>query len=222
MMSGGFLIIILGICGGISFMQMKNIDQSLQEKAGGGSSEKIILMLSRQTSEATRAVADYVRTLESKFSKQLTASKAEVEKLIPLLANQGEKDLAYTLTSHYGEYNQLSEQITKLAYDQYTTLQLFRLDIKKINEILEQQLAPRTGKKSADAMEQSEASLKMRSSVNKFYGLVEAYLSVQNETIQKDFEAAIAQFSKFYDTYRNSPITAQEEEWIGKVNEAFL
>ncbi|MGK5090803.1 ATP-binding protein [Deltaproteobacteria bacterium TL4] len=214
-----FLLIVLGVCGVLSYLQLQQIEHALNPpSAAGPSSENAALALQLKTSQSARVVVDYVRTLESKYSTQLQQTHKDIETQLPLLQNTA---TTATLQAEYQQFVQLGNQITKLAYEQYNTLQLFRLDSRKLNTIINKQLLPRIVKSSAAGMDQMESAVKMQTDINQAYGAIEAYLSLQDPNIQKQFKSSSADFKKYFDLFQSTPIGSKEESILHEMDGTF-
>ncbi|MFC1995828.1 PAS domain S-box protein [Chloroflexota bacterium] len=222
----GLLVFILALSALIYYWQIQRISNDvaqlveIQEPL-----EQTISEMHIHTVGITQAISDYLRTRDPADVEKARNSEVSFE-----IANAQFKGLAPTDESkHLGQeiarlfedFKGTPHQVTTLADQQYSTLLLFKEDIKEVNYVIGGMVQATINGNPPDAMKKLEVALNMQDSLKTASTAVEAYIAKPDPKVQQEIIDAQESFRQLSAMYRETGLSVYESGWLNLLDAKF-
>ncbi|MBF0239205.1 MAG: hypothetical protein HQM12_16010 [SAR324 cluster bacterium] len=220
-------VVVLVLIAFNSVVTMQSSESSPQTEKRSDQSQTLqsLLEMQWQLSKSQNAIQYYLRSLESQHEDLLQSMREGFTTNYDALlttAPQISSVLQQQISPSMEPFRKNSEEILKLAYQQYNDLLVLRNDIRQINELLEDKLYPAIAKKNdAEAMNKTDYTLNMSININKFFALTESYMAIQDRMALRNMSKRKDDFHKFLSNYEATRLTEDEEELLGEIKGFF-
>lgn len=222
----GLLVLVLALSALVYYWQIQRTGNDIsriveiQEPLGQAASEMHIQIIT-----IDRAVSDYLRTRDPAGLEKARDAEVGFE-----IANAQFTGLAPTDQSRYlgQELDGLFENLKGTLYRimalvdrQYSTLLLYKEDIKEINYFIGGMLQATINESSPDTARKLEAALGMQQGLTGLSGAIDAYIAGSAPEIQQDILDAQESFRQSSAMYRETSLSAYEIGWLDYMDAKF-
>ncbi|MFC1916893.1 PAS domain S-box protein [Chloroflexota bacterium] len=222
----GLLVFVLALSALTYYWQIQRINSDVAQIVEVQEPlEQAISEMHIHTVGITQAVSDYLRTRDPDDVEKVRNSEVGFE-----IANAQFKGLAQTdeskrlgqeITRLFENFKGTPYRIITLADQQYSTLLLFKEDIKEINYVIGGMLQTTINVSPPDAMKKLEAALNMQDNLKTVSVAIEAYIAEPDPRLQQEILDAQEDFRQFSMMYRETGLSAYEGGWLDHMDAEF-
>ena len=222
-LSFGILILVLGVSGSISYLQIRKLNQTLklfvsvQEPL-----EDALLEMEVNIGEGAISIFAFVRDGERVHIKNLHQFhenfEAFLENFNRFAETASEKKFGQKTTLFFSEHQALSREIIALAEARKLAQKEFIELADQMNIMIDQSLSPFPNETTSAPSIERDAALLMKISFHRFFSTIESYVIQQEPAIKAKISKAENTFLKWRDIYAQSGLSQTTRASLNKID----
>ena len=220
------LLAVLGASGLLSVWMIRQITRNvIRVTEVHEPLEVAVLEMQIDAVRRASAAADYVRDPKQSTVDKAGDFRADWERHFkasaPLMHADAERQFGRLLIPLYGNLQDSSHEIMDKAAGRKLALQRFRKEAQKIDELIDGKPQKAIDHSGPHAPTEVEAALGMEVNIDESFAAVESYVLHADPVYRQKVLDAAADFTRFEAIYRETGLTADEHQWLTRIDEDF-
>ena len=222
----GILILVLGISGLVSYLQIQKLNGALRQVlVVSEPMNNALLEIEISIDEIARAIYGYVRTNDEWHLKTLqdseTSLKYFINRFIQLNNSKMQKPFGMELKDFYEKFRKLYLTIVTLGQEKHKSRILFAKCIKQTSDLLDLELQRDLEKEGPDALGKRENALAMKIALHTIFEAIVGQVSESEPEAVKNIRIASGHFERSETLFEKTIISDSELSSFKEIHRNF-
>ncbi|HIJ20838.1 MAG TPA: hypothetical protein HPP58_07315, partial [Deltaproteobacteria bacterium] len=214
-LSFGILILVLGISGLVSYLQIQKLNGALRQVlVVSEPMDNALLEIEISIDEIARAIYGYIRTNEAWHLKTVqdseTSLKYFIDKFVQLTNDKLEKSFGMELKDFYEKFRKLCLTIVALGQEKQRSRVLFVKYIKQTGDLIDLELQRDLEKEGPDTFRKRENALAMKIALHTIFEAIVGQVSESEPEAVKNIRIASGRFERSETLFEKTIISNSE------------
>lgn len=225
-LSFGILILVLGVSGSISYLQIQKLNQALRQFLSVQEPlEEALLEMEVNIGESAISIFAFVREgnrvhVENLHQFQKTF-QAFLKQFNALAITAPEKKFGREVGIFFSNHQTLSKQIITLAEARKNAQKKITQLADQMNIMIDQNFSSSPSKSASTPLIKREAALLMKISFHRIFSAIESYVIQQEPSLKTEISKAQNEFLKWKKIYAESGLSPSAKASLNELNQKY-
>jgi len=188
-------------------------DSGSQSSNSTVSNEPVEQILLTNLYLAEQAIHRYSLSLSSSDKKRWQLAEKEFSQQLPHV----NKSIRGEIRKKFSDFQETTNKISEVSYQQYTSISLFRGDTGRIIKLIDDIAYPLIELAYADGADKVDSLLKIKNNISNSLIIVETYLTQPNSSAFEQLNALKEKFNQNKQKYFETSMTSEETEVLNEI-----